>query len=72
METLTLTRKSKLLSAEVYCEWHPANEGLVDIVYHANTLPLQGSVSETLDAYEPTARAAIVECLSGAFPGMYD
>lgn len=72
METLTLTRKSKLFGAEVYCEWHPANEGLVDIVYHANTLPVQGTVSETLDTYEPTARAAILEHLENTFPGMYE
>lgn len=52
-------------------EFEPENMELKDVCYHGMTLPIQGSVKETIAAYAPTAEAEIFKQIELKYPGRY-
>lgn len=72
METLTIARQAtRLDDNHVYCEWRITNDGIENTVMHGMTLQIVGTITATLDAYQSTARDAILLELEKLYPGLY-
>ena len=57
--------------ATVYAEWRIKNDGIEHVAYHGMSLPIAGSIAETVAAYEPTARGELFNAVEAQFPGEY-
>lgn len=57
--------------ADVYVEWHVLNLGIEDQAHYGQTLPIDGSVTETIAAHESVARKEIATAIEALFPGEY-
>lgn len=55
----------------IYMEFIPSNAELADQVLHGMTLPISGSVAETIASYEAAAAREMFAIISRTFPGAY-
>jgi hypothetical protein len=55
----------------IYCEFYPTNLGIENAVMHGNTLPIEGTITDTIVSYLPIARAEMLAALNERFPGEY-
>lgn len=55
----------------VYAEYEPENIELKDVTFHGMTLPINGTVEETISAYQPIATAEMFKQVNRIFPGAY-
>ncbi len=72
MEVLEIKTKVQRIGNVVYVEYHPANLGIENVCYHGQDLPIVGTIAETVEAYMPIARQAILEVINEAFEGGYE
>jgi hypothetical protein len=67
METLEIKTKIQRFGNTVYVEYHPANPELEGVCFHGQDLDIQGSVAETVAAYLPIARQAVLDAVTESF-----
>lgn len=56
----------------VYVEYFPTNLGVENIAFHGQTLPIRGTIKQTVEDYLPIARQELVNALNSVYGGQYE